>query len=69
MQLDRGRPLDDAVRVLISPDTAKNSDFFKDCSYAFCIYKGMDARGGAPTVPKGLDDGLDGWRWQLYCLI
>jgi hypothetical protein len=52
-----------AVHELIGSSEVDRSEFFKTCAYAYFIYAGMDARGGTPDVPKGLDDDLDGCRF------
>jgi transposase len=52
------------VEGLIGSCGKKHSHKHKAWLRAYRIWAGVDARGGVPDAPKGLDDSLDGGYWE-----
>ena len=55
---------EEGVEELIGASGKFHSRKHKACLRAYRVWAALDARGGVPDAPKGLDDSLDGSFWE-----
>lgn len=52
-------------KKIVCGDGETPSNYYIDSLFAYRIHAGLDARGGVPNAPKGLENLLDGRAWQI----